>query len=193
MSSILKFSSLKISLETFEHFFSREEKIEISREASWDIWNSPLSVKVSSRCLLAIYGGCNIFFIISKRLERNGPEYCSVTCAFLARPTPDSCVLSWNESFMNFIVENDHQISAFKSIFLKHFNKQILHGTLTSLSKKHSSAYRVEDKRKVLLSHHLGLTEEMLPLMRIIYRLSLREGIISVAWTDYGEVKHWIT
>ena len=75
----------------------------------------------------------------------------------------------------------------------KHFNKQIIHGTLTSLSKKHSSAYRVEDKRKVLLSHHLGLTEEMLPLMRIIYRLSLREGIISVAWTDDGAVKHQIT
>ena len=134
-----------------------------------------------------------IFLIISKRLLRNGLEHSSVACAFFSRPTPDSCVLSWNESFMNFTVENDHQISAFKSIFLKHFNKQILHGTLTSLSKKHSSAYRVEDKRKVLLSHHLGLTEEMLPLMRIIYRLSLREGIISVAWTDYGEVKHWIT
>ena len=52
-------------------------------------------------------------------------------------------------------------------MFLKHFNKQIIHGTLTSLSKKHNSAYRVEDERKVLLSHHLGLTEEMLPLMRI--------------------------
>ena len=91
---------------------------------------------------------------------------------------------------MNFTVENDHQISAFKSILVKHFNKQTFHGTLTSLRKKHSSAYRVEDKRKVLLSHHLGLTEEMLPLMRIIYRLSLREGIISVARTDYGEVKY---
>ena len=91
---------------------------------------------------------------------------------------------------MNFTVENDHQISAFKSIFLKHFNKQILHGTLTSLSKKRSSEYRVEDKGKALLSYHLGLTEEMLPLMRIIYRLSLREGIIFVAWTNYGEVKH---
>ena len=66
----------------------------------------------------------------------------------------------------------------------------MIHGTLTFLSKKHSSAYRVEDKGKALLSHHLGVTEEMLPLMRIIYRLSLREGIISVAWTDYGEVKH---
>ena len=94
---------------------------------------------------------------------------------------------------MNFTVENDHQISAFKSVFLKHFNKQKLHGTLTSLRKKHSSAYRVEDERKVLLSHHLGLTEEILPLMRIIYRLSLREGIISVAWTDDGAVKHQIT
>ena len=91
---------------------------------------------------------------------------------------------------MNFTVENEHQISVFKSIFVKHFNKQILDGTLTSLSKKHSSAYRAEDKGKALHSHHLGLTEEMLPLMRIIYRLSLRKGIISVAWTDYGEVKH---
>jgi len=80
---------------------------------------------------------------------------------------------------MNFTVENDHQISAFKSIFVKHFNTQILHGTLTSLGKNRSSACRVEDKEKSLLSHHLGLTEEMLPLMRIIYRLSLREGIIS--------------
>ena len=42
LRSILKFSSLKISLETLELFFSREEKIEISREASWDIWNSLL-------------------------------------------------------------------------------------------------------------------------------------------------------
>ena len=41
MSFILKFSSLEISLETLESFFSREEKIEISREASWDIRNSP--------------------------------------------------------------------------------------------------------------------------------------------------------
>ena len=65
--------------------------------------------------------------------------------------------------------------------------------TLTSFTKKHSSKNRVEDKRKVLLSHHLGLTEEMLPLMRIIYGLSLREGIISVAWTDDGAVKHQIT
>ena len=89
---------------------------------------------------------------------------------------------------MNFTVENDHQTSVFKSIFVKHFNKQILHGTLTSLRKKHSSAHRVEDKGKAFLSHHLGLTEEMLPLIRIIYRLSLREGIIFVAWTNYGEV-----
>ena len=37
MSSIVKFSSLKISFETLERFFSREEKIEISREVSWDI------------------------------------------------------------------------------------------------------------------------------------------------------------
>ena len=94
---------------------------------------------------------------------------------------------------MNFNVENDHKISAFKGIFVKHFNKQILHGTLTSLSKKHSNTYRAEDKRKVLLSHHLGLTEEMLPLMRVIYRLSLRAGIISVAWTDDRAVKHQIT
>ena len=88
-----------------------------------------------------------------------------------------------NETFRNFTAENDHQISAFKSILVKH-------GTLTSLSKKRSCAYRVEDKGKAFLFHHLGLTEEMFPLMRIIYRLSLREAIISVAWTDYGEVKH---
>ena len=80
-----------------------------------------------------------------------------------------------------------------KAYFVKHFNKQILHGTLTSLSKKHSSAHHVEDKRKALHSHHVGLTEELFSLMRVIYRLSLRESIISVAWTDYGEVKHWIT
>ena len=42
MSCILKFRSLKISLETLERSFHRGEKIEISREASWDIWNSPL-------------------------------------------------------------------------------------------------------------------------------------------------------
>ena len=41
MSCILKFRSLKISLETLERSFHREEKTEISREASWDIWNSP--------------------------------------------------------------------------------------------------------------------------------------------------------
>ena len=69
----------------------------------------------------------------------------------------------------------------------------MFHGTLTSLSKKHSNTYRVEDKRKVLLSHHLGLTEEMLPLVRIIYTLTLREGIISVALTDGRAVKHQIT
>ena len=91
---------------------------------------------------------------------------------------------------MNFTVGNDHQISAFKSILVKHFNKQTFHGTLTSLRMKQSSAYRVDDKQKVLLSYHLGVTEEMLPLMRIIYRLSLRERIISVRWTDYGEVKY---
>ena len=45
----------------------------------------------------------------------------------------------------------------------------------------------------MLLSHHLGLTEEMLPLVRIIYTLTLREGIISVAWTDGRAVKHQIT
>ena len=43
-----------------------------------------------------------------------------------------------------------------------------MHGTLTSLSKKHSSAYRVEDNKETLLSHHLSLTKEMLPLMPII-------------------------
>ena len=37
------FLSLKISLETLESSFHRGEKTEISREASWDIWNSPLS------------------------------------------------------------------------------------------------------------------------------------------------------
>ena len=41
MSCILKFRSLKISLETLERSFHRGEKTEISREASWDIWNSP--------------------------------------------------------------------------------------------------------------------------------------------------------
>ena len=152
-------------------------------------------VKVSSRCLWAIYDGCNIyiFLIISKRLERKGVEHSSVINSFLTRPTPDSCVFSWNETFINFTVENEHQISVLKRIFVKHFNTQILHGTLPSLSKKHSSAYRVEEKGKALLSHHLCLTEEVLLLMRILYRLSLRESIISVAWTDYGEVKHWIT
>ena len=55
----------------------------------------------------------------------------------------------------------------------------MLHGTLISWSKKRSSAYHVEDKEKSLFSHHLGLTEDIVPLMRIIYRLSLREGIIS--------------
>ena len=94
---------------------------------------------------------------------------------------------------MNFTEENNHANISIQKLILKHFNEQILYGTLPSLSKKHSSAYRVEDKRKVLLSHHLGLTEEMLPLMRIIYRLSLREGIISVAWTDDRAVKHQIT
>ena len=43
MSCILKFRSLKISLETLERSFHRGEKTEISREASWNIWNSPLS------------------------------------------------------------------------------------------------------------------------------------------------------
>ena len=42
MSCILKFRSLKISLETLERSFHRAEKTETSREASWDIWNSPL-------------------------------------------------------------------------------------------------------------------------------------------------------
>ena len=37
MSCILKFRSLKISLETLERSFRRGEKTEISREASWDI------------------------------------------------------------------------------------------------------------------------------------------------------------
>ena len=46
MSSILKFS-LKISLETLERSFHRWEKTEIIREASWDIWNSPLLIRRS--------------------------------------------------------------------------------------------------------------------------------------------------
>ena len=33
---------LKVSLETLERSFHRGEKTEIWREASWDIWNSPL-------------------------------------------------------------------------------------------------------------------------------------------------------
>ena len=37
MSCILKFRSLKISLETLERSFDRQEKTEISGEASWDI------------------------------------------------------------------------------------------------------------------------------------------------------------
>ena len=37
MSCILKFRSLKISLETIERSFRRGEKTEICREASWDI------------------------------------------------------------------------------------------------------------------------------------------------------------
>ena len=41
MSCILKFRSLKISLEPLERSFHREEKTEICRQASWDIWNSP--------------------------------------------------------------------------------------------------------------------------------------------------------
>ena len=42
MSCILKFRSLKISLKTLERSFHRGEKTKICREASWDIWNSPL-------------------------------------------------------------------------------------------------------------------------------------------------------
>ena len=45
MSCILKFCSLKISLETLERSLHRGEKTEISREASWDIWHSPLWIK----------------------------------------------------------------------------------------------------------------------------------------------------
>ena len=37
MSCILIFRSLKISLETLERSFDREERTEISGEASWDI------------------------------------------------------------------------------------------------------------------------------------------------------------
>ena len=47
MSCILKFRSLKISLETLERSFHRGEKRQICREASWDIWNSPLCRRVS--------------------------------------------------------------------------------------------------------------------------------------------------
>ena len=52
MSCILKFRSLKISLETLEHSFHNREKTEICREASWDIWNSPLSVWLYISCRL---------------------------------------------------------------------------------------------------------------------------------------------
>ena len=38
MSCILKFRSLKISLETLERSFHRREKTEISREASWGMY-----------------------------------------------------------------------------------------------------------------------------------------------------------
>ena len=41
MSCILKFRSLKISLKTSERSFHRREKTEISREASWDIYEIP--------------------------------------------------------------------------------------------------------------------------------------------------------
>ena len=53
MSSILKFSSLKISLETLERSFSREEKIEISREASWDIEIPPLGGNIINKTWLS--------------------------------------------------------------------------------------------------------------------------------------------
>ena len=57
MSCILKFRSLKISLETLERSFHHGEKTEISREASWDIWNSPLFVKdlINSRTPTCTY------------------------------------------------------------------------------------------------------------------------------------------
>ena len=45
MRCILKFRSLnKISVETLELYFRGEEKTKISREASWDIWNSQLDL-----------------------------------------------------------------------------------------------------------------------------------------------------
>ena len=53
MSSILKFSSLKISLETLERSFNREEKIEISREASWDIEIPPLGGNIINKTWLS--------------------------------------------------------------------------------------------------------------------------------------------
>ena len=42
---------------------------------------------------------------------------------------------------------------------LKHGKQKKFQYTLTSFIKKHSSKNRVEDKRKVLLSQHLALTE----------------------------------
>ena len=47
MCCILKFRSLKISLETLERSLHRGEKTEISRGASWDIWNSPLYMRIN--------------------------------------------------------------------------------------------------------------------------------------------------
>jgi len=56
MSWILKFWSLKISLETLERSLHHGEKTEISRKASWDIWNSPFLVlfKEESHCLVRL-------------------------------------------------------------------------------------------------------------------------------------------
>ena len=54
MSCILKFRSLKISLETFERSFQGGEKTEISREASWDMKFPPLVNKLKSPFLCSI-------------------------------------------------------------------------------------------------------------------------------------------
>ena len=55
MSCILKFRSLKISLETLERSFHRGEKRQICREASRDIWNSPLYCKPKKTQILLFF------------------------------------------------------------------------------------------------------------------------------------------
>ena len=77
MGCILKFRSLKISLETFERSFQRGEKTEISREASSDIWNSPL-------CFLKVILGfknfltnCYPLLPFAAHPSHSDPEYIS--------------------------------------------------------------------------------------------------------------------